>query len=299
MFEEEEYPCRSSRSYRGSWHVEWVAFLKTSTSKKLTSRLSWESTPYIATGLRNVPQYSRDKKQIYLSGTGWIKSHNLETASVSDLTFSQIFTSKGNSFLLKPNLNEPVYVSGYGGKSSISGLITTFQSLKTKKISPHKCKPLLCNWADRKFSDGSKVFYRCGPICREVFLKDLDNTLEVEDILVANTTRMARLTISPDNKNHYMQYEQTLYFLYDITNLPSDFSKIPADHAWFDFHFAFPMTAEFSLHSRIKWYERGRQYKLIQLNYEEIVNNLAENPLNRRSFRLRKPVNFVCSRKSL
>ena len=40
------------------------------------------------------------------------------------------------------------------------------------------------------------------------------------------------------------------------------------------------------------------KYKLFQLNYEEIVNNLGKILSNRLSTRLEKPENFVCSRKN-
>ena len=303
MFEEEEYPVVQAEVIEEVDMSNELLFSEDVNILKIDFNAPELRVDHIATGpvKECSPQYSRDKKQIYLSGTDEIKVYNLETGSVSDLTFPNLYI-KGEFLLLKPYLNELVYVSGYGGKFDIRYHNISNPS-STKKISPHKCKPLYAIELIEQFSDGSKVLYRCGPSGREVFLKDLKNP-EAEDILVAKyDARMARLTISPDNRRiitcSNMHSHCTLY---DITNpLQVTSQKIPLPTMPPGLiHFAFSDDRRILYILASNGMKEGDKYKLFQLNYEAIVNNPGQKSyLIGEVFRLEKPENFVTSRKSL
>ena len=83
------------------------------------------------------PQYSRDKKQIYFAGTNELKFTIWKTAQ-SPIWFCLIFYISGKFILLKPNLNELIYVSRHGDEFKIRYNNISNPSL-TKHIGPYKC----------------------------------------------------------------------------------------------------------------------------------------------------------------
>ena len=179
-------------------------------------RPSWESTTLQLLLLRNVPLKSRDKKQIYLSGTDEIKVYNLETAQ-SLIWLSQIFTPTGDSFA-----SSRTWMNSFTFLDMAVSLISAsqHQSLKTKKISRHKCSQfyaieLMSNY------NGSKVFYRCAHLVEKSSWKDLDNTNpKAEDVLVANTTQAHGLVwpFLPTIEESLRSSMNRHCTLYDITN---------------------------------------------------------------------------------
>ena len=305
MYEEEEYPVVQAEVIEEVDMSNELLFSEDVNILKIDFNAPELRVDHIATApvKECSPQYSRDKKQIYLSGTDEIKVYNLENGSVSDLTFPNLYI-KGEFLLLKPNLNELVYVSGYGGEYNIRHHNISNPS-ETKTISPHKCKPRYAIELIEQFSNGSKILYRCGPTGREVFLKDLDDTnSEAEDVLVARyDSSMARLTISPDNRRiitcSNMHSHCTLY---DITNpLQVTSRKIPLPTMPPGLiHFAFSDDRRILYILASNGMKESDKYKLFRLNYEEIVNNPGQKSyIIGEVTRLEKPENFVCSRKSL
>lgn len=302
MYEEEEYPVVQAQIIEEIDMSNDLLFSEDVNILKIDFNAPELRVDHIATGsLKECsPQFSLDKKQIYFAGTNEIKVYNLESGSIFDLTLPDLYT-KGKFLLLKPYLNELVYVSGYGGLFDIRYHNISNPSL-TKTFSPHKCEPRYAIELIEQFSNGSKLLYKCGPSGKNVFLKDLNNP-EVEDILVAKyDTNMTRLTISPDNRRIItctnVNKHCTLYDITDPLQVTSQKIPLPISPPGL-IHFAFSDDRRILYILGSNGMKEGDKYKLIQLNYEEIINNPGQKSYQIGEVtRLEKPENFVCSRRN-
>ena len=243
------------------------------------------------------PQYSRDKKQIYFAGTNELKIYNLENGPVSDLILPDLYIS-GKFILLKPNLNELIYVSRHGDEFKIRYNNISNPSL-TKHIGPYKCGKRKGVELLGQFSDGSKFLYKCGGTSKVIWLKDLKNTA-VEDYPVAKfDTLMTRIVVCPDNRriisctqgNSYC----TLFNIHDQFNLSSEKIPLPIEASRLN-HFAFSKDQKTLYILGSNGMKENDDYKLIRLNYEQIVNNprRASYQIGEVT-RISKPENFINS----
>ena len=254
---------------------------------------------HIATGpLKDCdPQFSLDKKQIYFAGTNEIKVYNLENGSVSDLTLPDLYIS-GKFLLLKPNLNELIYVSRHGDDFKIRYHNISNPSL-TKYIGPNRCGKRKGVELLGQISDGSKLLYKCGGTSKVIWLKDLKNTA-VEDYPVAKfDTLMTRIVVCPDNRRIISCTQGnsfcTLFNIHDQFNLSSEKIPLPIEASKLN-HFAFSNDLKTLYILGSNGMKENDDYKLIQLNYEQIVNNprLASYQIGEVT-RISKPENFINS----
>ena len=224
----------------------------------------------------SAPQYSPDKKRIYYTGTNNIEVYDVESKQFTGITEASLpyIYTKGKFVLLKPFLNEVIYVSRVGSEYEIS-YYNISNPEQTKPIGPHKCGSRKSIEILGQISDGSMLLYKCSGRDNNVYLKNLNNH-EAEDLAIFEIDNsMTRISISPDNRIIISCSPGSEHCsLFNISD-PFDVTKqeIPlpiSTNVYNQIAFSNDLKTLFILGSDGM---KDVDFDLIRLNYEEILNS--------------------------